>query len=54
MIKQTIRRVYPGFNEVYYGADSFAGLLEKLQKEKLVDLEYDDNRGNYMVRTRRK
>ena len=54
MIKQTIRRVYPGFNEVYYGAESFAGLLEKLEKEGLVDLEYDDNRGNYMVRTRRK
>jgi len=53
MIKQTIRRVYPGFNEVYYGADSFAGLLEKLQKDGFVDLEYDDTRGNYMVRTRR-
>jgi len=53
MIKQTIRRVYPGFNEVYYGADSFAGLLEKLQKDGVVDLEYDDKRGNYMVRTKR-
>ena len=53
MIKQTIRRVYPGFNELYYGADSFAGLLENLQKDGVVELEYDDKRGNYMVRTKR-
>ena len=53
MIKQTIRRVYPGFNEIYYGDESFAGLLEKLQKNGFIDLEYDETRGNYMVRTKR-
>ena len=53
MIKQTIRRVYPGFNEIYYGAESFASLLEKLQKNGFIDLEYDETRGNYMVRTKR-
>ena len=53
MIKQTIRRVYPGFNEVYYGVNSFAELLEQVAKEGHVELEYDETRGNYMVRSRR-
>ena len=32
MVKQTIRRVYPGFNEDYYGYRSFAELLEDAQR----------------------
>ncbi|HEX5065675.1 MAG TPA: NYN domain-containing protein [Myxococcota bacterium] len=51
MVKQTIRRVYPGFNEGYYGTASFAELLERLQKEGRIELEFDENRGNYVVRT---
>ena len=51
MVKQTIRRVYPSFNETYYGAASFADLLERLQKEGRIDLEFDEARGNYVVRT---
>ena len=54
MVKQAIRRVYPGFNEVYYGADSFAELLEKLQKAGQIDLEFDEARGNFIVRARRR
>jgi len=54
MVKQAIRRVYPGFNEVYYGADSFAELLENLQKAGHIDLEFDEARGNFIVRTRRR
>ena len=53
MVKQTIRRVHPGFNEVYYGAESFASLLEQVAKEGVIDIDYDDARGNYMVRSRR-
>ena len=49
MVKQTIRRVYPGFNEGYYGATSFAELLERLQKEGRIELEFDEGRGNYVV-----
>jgi uncharacterized protein (TIGR00288 family) len=52
MVKQAIRRVYPSFNETYYGASSFADLLERLQKEGAIDLEFDEGRGNYVVRTR--
>jgi uncharacterized protein (TIGR00288 family) len=51
MVKQAIRRVYPGFNEGYYGAASFAELLEQLQKQGRIDLEFDEGRGNYVVRT---
>ena len=51
MVKQTIRRVYPSFNEVYYGANSFADLLEMVQKEGLIELEFDETRGNYIVRS---
>jgi hypothetical protein len=49
MLKQAIRRVYPGFNEGYYGYDSFSDLLEDIQDEGLIELEYDDSRGNYKV-----
>jgi hypothetical protein len=54
MVKQAIRRLYPGFNEVYYGHSSFADLLEAVEKDGGIDLEYDDRRGNYIVRTRRR
>jgi uncharacterized protein (TIGR00288 family) len=51
-LKQAIRRVHPGFNESYAGYASFSDLLEDLKAKGLVDLEYDDSRGNYKVRRR--
>ena len=51
MIKQTIKRVYPGFNEDYYGYPSFNALLEGARDQGLIELDYDAERGNYMVRT---
>jgi uncharacterized protein (TIGR00288 family) len=53
MVKQATRRVFPGFNEEYYGFTSFADLLENVRKQGLIDLEFDEKRGNYVVRTRR-
>ncbi len=50
MIKQTIRRVHPGFNEEYAGYRSFAELLKAAEKAGLLELEYDAERGNYKVR----
>lgn len=50
MLKQAIRRVYPGFSEGYYGYGSFSDLLEEFNAEGLIELEYDDSRGNYKVR----
>ncbi len=52
MVKQTIRRVNPGFNESYFGFQSFAELLKEAEEEGYIDLEYDSNRGNYKVRLR--
>jgi hypothetical protein len=53
LLKQVIRRVYPGFNEGYYGYRSFSDLLEDAKSRNLVDLEYDEDRGNYIVRRRK-
>jgi uncharacterized protein (TIGR00288 family) len=52
MVKQTIRRVNPSFNESYYGYQGFAELLKQAEVLGYVDLEYDTNRGNYKVRLR--
>jgi uncharacterized protein (TIGR00288 family) len=50
LVKQTIKRVYPGFSESYYGYRTFADLLEDAQTEGLITLELDESRGNYKVR----
>ena len=50
MLKQAIRRVYPSFSENYYGYDSFSDLLEHLEEQGLVRLDWDESRGNYKVR----
>jgi uncharacterized protein (TIGR00288 family) len=50
MVKQTIRRVNPGFNESYYGYQTFAELLKEAEEAGYIALEYDANRGNYKVR----
>ena len=48
-LKQAIRRVYPGFNESYYGYSTFSDLLEELHDKGRIDIDYDDSRGNYKV-----
>ncbi len=53
-LKQAIRRVYPGFNEGYYGYGSFSNLLEDIKAKGQIDLEYDQGRGNYKVRPSKK
>ena len=50
MLKQAVRRVYPGFNETYYGFSSFSELLQDIAKQGRIELEYDANRGNYKIR----
>lgn len=49
-LKQVVRRVYPGFNEGYYGYSSFSKLLQDIAAKGLIELEYDARRGNYQVR----
>jgi len=50
MVKQTLKRVHPGFNESYYGYRDFAELLEDAEDKAVVELDWDDKRGNYQVR----
>ena len=50
MLKQVIRRVYPGFSESYYGYSTFSDLLEEVADKGLIDLEFDHDRRNYQVR----
>jgi uncharacterized protein (TIGR00288 family) len=50
MVKQTIKRRKPGFNESYHGFRTFGDLLEEAQKRKLLELEYDDKSGGYIIK----
>lgn len=52
-LKQAVRRVFPGFNEGYYGYSNFSELLQDLAADGLIDIEYDASRGNYQIRRRR-
>ena len=50
MIKQTLKRRRPGFNESSYGFSSFSDLLEEAARRKQLDLERDERSGGYIVR----
>ena len=50
MVKQALKRVKPGFNEGYYGFDSFSKLLEEAQARGQLDLELDERSGGYIIR----
>ena len=49
MIKQTLKRRRPGFNESFYGFSSFSDLLEEAQTRGQLDLELDERSGGYQV-----
>ncbi len=51
MVKQTLKRRKPGFNETYHGFRTFGKLLEELQTRKLLVLELDEKSGSYIVRS---
>jgi hypothetical protein len=50
MIKQTLKRRRPGFNESFYGFASFNDLLEEAQARGYVELEMDERSGGYVIR----
>ena len=50
MVKQTLKRRSPGFNESYYGFRTFSDLLEEAQQRKLLALEADQKSGGYIIR----
>jgi hypothetical protein len=49
MIKDTIKRKKPSFNETYHGYRTFSELLEDAQKEGLIELEIDKRSKTYVV-----
>jgi hypothetical protein len=49
MVKQTMMRKNPAFNESYYGYSTFSKLLEEAAKQKIVSLERDEKSGTYII-----
>jgi uncharacterized protein (TIGR00288 family) len=49
MIKDTMKRKKPSFNEAYYGFRTFSDLLLDAQKEGLVELDTDKRSRTYVV-----
>ncbi len=49
MVKDTMKRKRPSFNETYHGYRTFSELLEDAQKEGLLELETDKRSGTYVV-----
>jgi uncharacterized protein (TIGR00288 family) len=50
MVKQTLKRRHPGFNETYYGFRSFNDLLEEAEDRGDLELELDERSGGYIIR----
>ena len=51
MVKQTLKRRRPGFNESYYGFRSFKHLLDEAAGRGLMELEPDEKSGGYIIRS---
>jgi uncharacterized protein (TIGR00288 family) len=51
MVKQTLKRRRPGFNESYYGFRSFNQLLEEAAQRGLLAIERDERSGGYIVQS---
>jgi len=50
MVKQTLKRRNPSFNETYYGFRTFSDLLEDAKQHKLLELEADQKSGGYIIK----
>jgi uncharacterized LabA/DUF88 family protein len=49
MVKQTMQRKQPYFNESYYGYRSFSELLEDAERQKLISMKKDVKSGGYII-----
>jgi uncharacterized protein (TIGR00288 family) len=50
MVKQTMKRRRPGFNESAYGYRSFRHMVEDAQKHNLLSMVRDEKTGQYTIR----
>jgi uncharacterized LabA/DUF88 family protein len=49
MVKETMKRKKPSFNETYYGYRTYSQLLEDAQRKGIVILRRDQRSGSYIV-----
>jgi uncharacterized LabA/DUF88 family protein len=49
MVKETMKRKRPQFNETYFGFRTFSHLLEEAQRQGIVKLRRDQRSGSYIV-----
>ena len=49
MVKQSMKRKRPSFDEGHHGYNSFHDLLEDAQKNELIQLEKDKRSGSYII-----
>jgi hypothetical protein len=49
MVKETMKRKRPSFNETYHGFRSFSHLLEDAQRRGIVILRRDQKSGSYII-----
>jgi uncharacterized LabA/DUF88 family protein len=49
MVKETMKRKKPSFNESYYGFRTFSHLLEDAQRRGIVTLRKDQKSGSYVI-----
>lgn len=49
MVKQTLKRRRPGFNESYYGFRNFSKLLDEAEARHLLKIERDEKSGGYII-----
>jgi len=49
IVKQTIKRKKPYFDETHYGYRTFSDLLEDAQAQKLLELQLDEKSGGYII-----
>jgi uncharacterized protein (TIGR00288 family) len=49
LIKETMKRKKPAFNEAYHGYRTFSELLQDAQKEGMLELDFDQRSRSYVV-----
>ncbi len=49
MVKETMKRKKPSFNESYHGYRTFSDLLEDAEKEGIIQLRSDPRSGTYVI-----
>jgi hypothetical protein len=49
LVKETMKRKKPSFNESYHGYRAFSDLLEDAEKEGIIQLRTDSRSGTYVI-----